>query len=157
WAMVVASKAAFWDGDFAFAAECARNGQQHAATGTALVMLACQEGDAFQQMGLISEADGAVERAKEAREHIVGADDVGGLFSCGSARRANYELAVHLAARRPQDAIAAAEDAREAFASGDQWAYGTWAQVHFGLAQAQIMLNNLDVAGNVLDPVLSMP
>jgi transcriptional regulator with XRE-family HTH domain len=157
WAMSVASKAAFWDCDYMSAAESARAGQQYAATGTALVMLACQEADALKALGRLREAEDAVSRAKAARDRVNLSDEIGGLFSCGPARQANYEIGVHLAAGRPQQAIAAASDADQAYASGDQWAYGTWAQIRFGAALANIMLNNLDAASENLEPVLAMP
>jgi len=157
WAMSVASKAAYWDGDYLSAVECARNGQQYAATGTALVMLACQEADALKAVGRVREAENAIDRAKAAREQVNAPDDVGGLFSCGRARQANYEIGVHLAAARPKQAISAATEAEDAFASGDLWAYGTWAQIRIGAALAHIMLDNIGGAGQYLEPVLSMP
>ncbi len=157
WAMSVASKAAFWDNDYASAAESACAGQRYAAAGTALVMLACQEADALKALGHVREAEDAVSRAKTMRDQIDSSDDLGGLFSCGPARQANYEIGVHLAAGRPQHAITAAGEAEEAYASGDQWAYGTWAQIRFGAALAHIMLNKLDAADEDLEPVFAMP
>jgi hypothetical protein len=157
WSMSVASKLAFWDGDHPAAAECARAGQRYAATGTALVMLACQEADALKTMGRVREAEAAVEQARAFRGQIDTPDEVGGLFSCGLARQANYEIGVHLSAARPREALAAAVQADGAFASGDQWAYGTWAQVRFGAALAHVMLGSIDGAEENLMPVLAMP
>ncbi len=157
WAMSVASKAAFWDGDYVSAAESARAGQQYVATGTVLVMLACQEADALKTLGNIREAEAAVSRAKAIRDRVNISDEIGGLFSCGPARQANYEIGVHLAAGRPQAAITAADDADHAYTSGDQWAYGTWAQIRLGAALAFIMRNDLDAARENLEPVLAMP
>lgn len=157
WALSVTSKAAFWDRDYQLAAKAARDGQQYAATGTVLVMLACQEADALKAMGRIEEADRAVSMARSARDRITGSDDVGGLFSCGPARQANYEMVVHLAADRPKKAIEAAEVADEAYRTGDQWAYGTWAQIRLSAAKAHIMLKDLGAAGAALNPVWEMP
>lgn len=157
WAMSVTSKAAFWDDDYVSAVESARAGQSYAAKGTALVMLACQEADALKAMGHIAEADHAVSTAKATRDRIKLSDDVGGLFSCGPARQANYEMVVHLAASRPQEAIRAADLADDAYRTGDQWAYGTWAQIRLSSAKAHIMLDDLDAAGEALSPVWEMP
>jgi hypothetical protein len=156
WAMSVASRVAFWDGDYVCAAECARVGQQYRAAGTALVMLACQEADALKTMRRVKEAEDAVARAQTFGEQVNTVDDIGGLFSCGRARQANYEIGVHLAAVRPRQALAAAAAAESAFATGDQWAYGTWAQIRFGRALAHIMAGSLDGASESLSPVLAM-
>ena len=119
-------------------------------------MLACQEADALKALGKVREAEDAVLRAKAIRDHITASDEVGGLFSCGPARQANYEIGVHLAAGRPGDAVVAANEADDAYLSGDQWAYGTWAQIRIGAALACIMLSDLAEARRNLQPVLPM-
>jgi hypothetical protein len=157
WAMSVAAKSAYWDADYLAAAESARHGQQHAANGTALVLLACQEADALKAMGRVREAEEAIARAHIFQDSTNTPDEIGGLFFCGRARLANYEIGVHLAAGRPHEALLAASSAEDAFAQGDQWAYGTWAQVRFGSALAHLMLGSVDGAADSVDPVIAMP
>lgn len=157
WAMCVASKAAFWDGDYRSATQYARNGLRYRATGTVLVILACQAADALKNSGEIAVAEQAIAMAHDLREQVATPDEIGGLFSCGVARQTNYAVGVHLAAARARTALTAASEAECALASADQWAYGTWAQIRFGAALAHIMLDNVDGAAESLGPVLAMP
>ncbi|GIJ50051.1 hypothetical protein Val02_69370 [Virgisporangium aliadipatigenens] len=156
WALSVASKAAYWDGDYTTAADHAREGQKSGANGTALVFLACQEADALKETRRTSEAVDALNRARSFRDKVDSTDDVGGLFSCGHARQANYEIGVRLAAKEPTEALKAAKHAEEAYKSGEQWAYGTWAQIQFGVALARIQRDNIDGANEVLEGVFEM-
>jgi hypothetical protein len=99
WALSTRSKVAFWDGRLRDAVNHARRGSTYRSTGSANVLLACQEADAWSKLGAASEAVAAVRRAADARHTVAGEDEVGGIFSCPPARQEN-EFCVDHAARR---------------------------------------------------------
>ncbi|MEQ4720937.1 hypothetical protein [Nonomuraea sp. B19D2] len=54
-------------------------------------------------------------------------------------------------------AVAAAELGLDAYRQGEEQAYGTWAQIHIGLAHAHLIAQQLDAALAALTPVLEEP
>ncbi|MUN39413.1 helix-turn-helix domain-containing protein [Actinomadura litoris] len=140
------SKNAFWEGRYRQAAELARQGQQYAPSTEAKVLLACQEGDAHQALGDLGRAQESQRRAQTAREAITAETEVGGLWACGRARQANYAVGVHLRARDTTSALASVAEAHQAYAAGELWAYGTWAQICLGAATAYVFKGELDHA-----------
>jgi tetratricopeptide (TPR) repeat protein/transcriptional regulator with XRE-family HTH domain len=155
--LIAQSKNAFWEGQYAQAAEFAQRGQRHAPTTETRVLLACQESDAWQALGDIARAQDAQRRACEAREVAVGVGEVGGLWACGRARQANYSIGVSLRAGDVAGALASAREAHDAYASGEQRAYGTWAQICIGAGIAHLMAGDLDLALGEFQPVLELP
>jgi transcriptional regulator with XRE-family HTH domain len=151
------SKSAFWEGAYREAAHLARHGYDIAGSESARVLLACQEADAWQAQGEVALAKSAMARAHQARDQITHADSLGGPFSCGPAREANYNIAVHLRDHQPQQALLAAERAEHAWRDGDPQAYGTWAQVRIGSALAHLATKEVDGAQESLGPVLDLP
>jgi hypothetical protein len=104
WVLSTRSKIAFWDGRLRDAINLARRGAAFRPHGTAGIMLACQEADAWAALGAIDGARGALARAEAARDQMEGAGEVAGLFACSDFRRADYASSVPLRIRRPGDA-----------------------------------------------------
>ncbi|QXJ20655.1 helix-turn-helix transcriptional regulator [Actinomadura graeca] len=151
------SKNAFWEGRYRLAAELAQRGQRYAPATEARVLLACQEGDARQALGELASAQEAQRAAAAARDAITAEVEVGGLWACGRARQANYAVGVCLAGRDTAGALAGVAEAREAYAAGELWAYGTWAQLCLGAGIAYILQGDLDDALGELAPILALP
>ncbi|MEV7012700.1 hypothetical protein [Streptosporangium sp. NPDC051022] len=156
-ALSVQSKTAFWDKKHVQAAALARRGYECSPNDTMKVFLACQEADAWQAAGDMPRALDALRRVDDARAAVNREDEVGGLFSCGLARQYNYTMTVRLRAADARAAIAAAEQALLAYEEGEEWAYGTWAQIRIGMAHAHLLLSELDEADDALTPVLAQP
>ncbi|GII52826.1 hypothetical protein Pth03_12150 [Planotetraspora thailandica] len=156
-ALSTRSKLAFWDGRLELAAQLARHGYDLSVNDTMKVFLACQEADAWQALGDIPRAREALRNAEAARENIDQPDSVGGVFSCGVARQCNYTAGVHLRAADPDGALRQTERGLDAYSHGEEWAYGTWGQIHIGMAMARIAKQQLDGAASALRPVLGLP
>lgn len=135
----------------------ARRGYEYKPPGTARVLLACQEADALQAQGRIGEAREALKRAAQARENIRRQDEIGGIFACGIARQANYSIGTCLRTGSVKEAVQHVERAGAAWRDGEQWAYGTWAQVQIGAAMAHAMGGEPEGASLALQPVLNEP
>ncbi|WP_345580389.1 hypothetical protein [Nonomuraea rosea] len=156
-AFSVQSKTAFWDRHQRQAAALARQGFECSPNDTMKVFLALQEADAWQELGDIPHALRALRDAERARAAITQPDELGGLFSCGMARQSNYTMTVHLRAADAGQAVAAAEQALDAYRQGEEQAYGTWAQIHIGLAHAHLIAREFEAAQAALIPVLDEP
>lgn len=154
--LIAQSKNAFWENRLHQAAHYARQGLEFAPMTSARVLLACQLGDAYQALGDIERAREAHDLVARARDEINESDEFKGIWACGPARQANYALWAHLGAADPHAALAAAEAAEAAYAAGDDWAYGTWAQIRIGSANAHLMAGQLDGAVDALTPILEM-
>jgi transcriptional regulator with XRE-family HTH domain len=84
------------------------------------------------------------------------ADEVADAWSCTRARQVTYALQVDLGARDPAAMLRSAQRADDAWADGDQWVYGTWAQIRIGAALAYVMTGEPDAASEQLDPVFGL-
>jgi tetratricopeptide (TPR) repeat protein len=151
------SKNAFWARRYEDAAKHARRGYEYKPPGSAYVLLACQEADAFQAQGRIDDAQEALKRAERAREGMSRPDELGGIFACGIAREANYSIATCLHTGSVKEALRQVERAETAWRNGEPWAYGTWAQVQIGAAMAYVVSGEMDGAAVILQPVLNQP
>jgi hypothetical protein len=118
------------------------------------VLLSCQEADALQALGNVEDAQEALVRAEQAQENINSAGDLGGIFACGTARHANYSMGTYLRAGATDWALLQVERAETAWRNGDEWAYGTWAQVQIGASIAHLMNREIEGATITLQPVL---
>ncbi|MFI9358619.1 XRE family transcriptional regulator [Streptomyces lydicus] len=154
WIMSTRSKIAFWDGRTKDAIAFARRGAEGRPSGTAEVLLWCQEADAWSRLGAAGEAQAALARAEDARASLRGEDEVAGLLSCSEFRQVNYSTAVHLRTGRASKAL---EEASGALAEPAGHAYGTTAQMHITLACAQIALGEPGGAKEALGLVLALP
>lgn len=122
-ALCALSKTAFWDGNTGRAAALARRGYERCPPNATRVLLACQESDAAAP----PEARDAIDRARRARDEAAADDDLGGIFSCGGVRLANYAASAHLKAADADTALQAVDSARQQ--PGEGVGYGTWGQL----------------------------
>jgi transcriptional regulator with XRE-family HTH domain len=156
WVAVVRSKTAFWCGDYLGAARLARQGAACSPPGTAAIMLACQEADAYSKLGAVDLARQALQRAEDAAESVRGADTIGGLFSCAPARHANYSSGAHLAIGQLDLALAEAERALAECEIDPAYGFGTVGQIHLTRALAFTANGDLDGAAEAARPVLDL-
>lgn len=158
WVLATRSKTAFWQGRYRDAITYAQRGQEYASDTTAAVLLACQEADAWSELGASAEAKMAIRHAAEARDRVASADAVGGLLSCGVARQANYSAGVYLRLNQADDAIRHAETALAVYETGSEpRSYGTESQLHISRATAHVVNDDIDGAEIALMPVFALP
>ncbi|MET7606604.1 helix-turn-helix transcriptional regulator [Streptomyces avermitilis] len=157
WVLSTRSKVAFWDGRHREAINFARHGATYNTMGTVAVLLACQEADAWSELGARDEALTALARAQDARAAMSGEDEVGGIFACQPARQENYAAAVQLRVGRPADALRSADNALALLAVQPVRAYGTEAQIHISQAAAHLANGEAEGAVESLAPVLALP
>ncbi|WP_329331182.1 XRE family transcriptional regulator [Streptomyces sp. NBC_00663] len=157
WVLSTRSKVAFWDGRLREAISFARRGASYQTTGTVAVLLACQEADAWSELGAHDEALMALTRAQDARAAMTGGDEIGGIFTCQPARQENYAAAVQLRIGRPADALRSADSALGLLHIQPVRAYGTEAQIHISQASAHLATGEADGALEALAPVLALP
>jgi tetratricopeptide (TPR) repeat protein len=157
WVLSTRSKVAFWDGRLREAINFARHGATYNTSGTVAVLLACQEADAWSELGAQDEALAALGHAQDARAAMNGEDEIGGIFACQPARQDNYAAAVQLRVGRPADALRSANNARALLAVQPVRAYGTEAQIHISQAAAHLANGEAEGAIEALAPVLALP
>lgn len=153
WVLSTRSKIAFWDNRLKEAIQYARHGASYTVVGTVTALLACQEADAWSQVGAEGEARAALAAADDARDSLTGLDDIAGVFSCPAVRLANYATSAHLRLGDPAAALRTAEDAIRTLGSHS---YGTTAQIHIALSQAHVRLGETEGAAESLRPVLDI-
>jgi transcriptional regulator with XRE-family HTH domain/tetratricopeptide (TPR) repeat protein len=156
WVLSTMSKIYLWDQRFEEAADAAARGVAERPLGSAAVMLACQEADAWAEIGAHEQAQAALTKAEQARQNA-GPDSVGGLLACGVIRQHNYTGSVLLRIGQPADAIGHAEAALEEAKHDRNAAYGTTAQLRIWAAAAHLGASSVDGAAEVLQPVLALP
>ncbi|MEV5749983.1 hypothetical protein AB0L00_19350 [Actinoallomurus sp. NPDC052308] len=137
--LIAQSKTARWEKDFAEAANLAGKGLELSPAGPEKVLLAVSKATALKSLGDLERARCALVAADGARDEIASLDEDATAWSCPRARQATYALQVHLGARDPGAMLRAAETADGAWADGDPWVYGTWAQVRIGAALAHLL------------------
>lgn len=157
WVASVRSKTALWSGDYQGAAELAAQGLTHAAPGTVRTMLACQQADAYAMLGALREVRAALQRAETEAAAQAGSDAIGGLFSFGPARYANYAASAHLALGEHAAAIADTDRALAEFEVDPGYGFGTIAQVHIARCLTFAASGDLDGAATAVRPVLDLP
>ena len=164
WVLSTMSKIYLWDQRYEEAASAAARGFECEPQGTAAVLLACQEADAWAEIGARDPAKDALKKAEEARQGA-SQDVVGGLFACNPLRQHNYSGAVQLRIGNPSSAIDHANAALLAANHETAPAYGTVAQVRIWAAAAQLASSadqkagsdGVDGATEFLKPVLALP
>jgi transcriptional regulator with XRE-family HTH domain len=140
------------------AAMHARRGHEYDPPGTLRVLLACQEADALQAMGRIKDAMETLIRSERTQDDVNGSDElVGGIFGCGIARQSNYSIATYLRSGSIDQALLHVDRAETAWRNGEEWAYGTWAQVQIGAAIAHLMNGDIDGSAMILRQILDQP
>jgi tetratricopeptide (TPR) repeat protein len=151
------SKSEFLRRRYGDAALLARRGYEFRPPGTISVLLACQEADALQAEGRIEDAKEALNRSEGLQDTTSGDDEFGGIFGCGIARQANYSISTYLKAGLVDQALRHVERAELAWRNGEEWAYGTWAQVQIGAAIAHLLNGEIEAAVTVMQQVLNQP
>jgi hypothetical protein len=151
------SKSEFLRRRYGDAAVLARRGYEFKPPGTIGVLLACQEADALQAVGRIEDAKEALTRSERLQDATSQGDEFGGIFGCGIARQANYSISTYLKAGLVDQALRHVERAELAWRNGEEWAYGTWAQVQIGAAIAHLLNDEIEAAATVMQQVLNQP
>jgi hypothetical protein len=124
WVLSTMSKTALWQGRTRDAADIAARGTRFSPSGTAHIMLACQQADAWAEHGDASSARTALHEANRATE-TSGIDEIGGLLSCGMLRYDNYAAAVLLRSGDPAGAVRIATTALKTADAASHAAHGT--------------------------------
>lgn len=150
------TKTARWEDRYEDAAALARRGFELAPPGEPKVLLAVSEATALQSVGDIEGALEALTLAARARDEIDGRRGRADAWSCTRARQATYALQVGLGARDPAAVLTDVQAADDAWAEGDPWVYGTWAQVRIGAALAHVMNGEPEGAATELQPVFDL-
>ena len=151
------SKTARWEGRFTDAADLAHRGfDASPVTARGRILLAVSEATALQSLGDIPGAREALRRAAQARDEHSAPDAGADAWSCTRARQATYVLQVDLSARDSAAMLRSAAEADHAWADGDQWVYGTWAQVRIGAALAHVMTGDVEGATAELGEVFDL-
>ncbi|MEV5707321.1 helix-turn-helix transcriptional regulator [Actinoallomurus sp. NPDC052274] len=154
--LIAQSKTACWENEFAEATNLAGRGLQLSPAGPQKVLLAVSKATALKSLGDLENAQCALVAADGARDEISYPDENATAWSCPRARQATYALQVHLGARNPDAMLRAAQAADAAWAYGDPWVYGTWAQVRIGAALAHVLNGDPEGAEAELAPVLEI-
>ncbi|WP_405966018.1 XRE family transcriptional regulator (plasmid) [Streptomyces sp. NBC_00723] len=157
WVLSTRSKVAFWDGRHREAINFARHGTTYTTKGSVSVLLACQEADAWSELGARDEALTALAHAQDARAAMTAEDEIGGIFACQPARQENYAAAVQLRVGRAADALRSADNALALLSVQPVRAYGTEAQIYISQAAAHLASGEAEGALDALAPVLALP
>jgi hypothetical protein len=155
-AFSVQAKTERWRLRFADSADLARRGFECSPPTTIRVLLASQEANAAALLGDLRRAHAALRRAEDAADGPIAPDSGVSAWSCPRPRQALYAMSVATQAGDPDAALQAADMADSAWASGDPWAAGVWAQVRLGAGIAHIMKGDLDGARKEFTPVLAV-
>ncbi|WP_433179463.1 hypothetical protein [Actinoallomurus sp. CA-150999] len=150
------SKTARWENRFAEAASLAGRGVALSPSGPQKVLLAVSEATALKSLGDLEKARHALVTADKVRDEVALSRQEADAWSCPRARQATYALQVHLGARDPGAMLRAAQAADSAWAEGDPWVYGTWAQVRIGAALAYVLSGDPEGVAAELAPVFEI-
>lgn len=151
------AKTSRWQCRYAESADLATAGYACSPATQVRVLLASQEASAAALLGDARRAHEALARADGAAHSPLASDSGRSAWSCATPRQAMYRLVVSLHLGNPQAALRAAEMADAAWAGGDPWMYGTWAQIRIGAGIANVMTGSLDGASEQISAVLAMP
>jgi hypothetical protein len=150
------SKTARWEGRYAAASALARRGFEICPPTPERIFLAAAEATALQSLGDIDGAWQAMGRAQAARDETDDPTEVATAWTCVRARQAAYALQVGLGADDPAAVLRQVHEADAAWAEGDPWVYGTWAQVRIGAALAYVIGGDPEGAAEELAPVFDL-
>ncbi|WP_371782219.1 hypothetical protein [Streptosporangium subroseum] len=146
-----------WRHRYAVSADLALRGFECSPPTPLRILLASQEANAAGFLGDFDRAQQALRRAEETAAGPMSEDSGVSPWSCPRPRQALYALSVALQAGNPGAALQAAAMADAAWASGDPYVYGTWAQIRFGAGNAYVMMGDLHGAADQITPVMTMP
>lgn len=155
-ALSARAKTLRWQRQYAESADLAVAGYACSPATPVRVLLASQEASAAALLGDARRAYAALARADSAADSSLASDSGRSAWSCAPPRQAMYHLVVNLRLGNPQTALRAAEMADAAWADGDPWLYGTWAQIRIGAGIAHLMTGSVDGAAEQVGAVLAM-
>ena len=155
-AFSVQAKTERWRLRFAESADLARQGFEHSPPMHIRILLACQEANAAALLGDLRRARGAMSRAGDAADGPLAPDSGVSAWSCPRPRQALFAMSVATRSGDPDAALRAADMADAAWASGDPWVAGTWAQIRLSAGIGHIMKHDLEGALAEITPVLTL-
>jgi transcriptional regulator with XRE-family HTH domain/tetratricopeptide (TPR) repeat protein len=158
WIRATQSKVAYWDGRIQESARLADDGLRFAASDSARVLLASLGARAWARLGNADDAQAALARAEDEREHA-GEDEVGGLYGFSEAQQSYLAGTTYLWLREPEQALRAADRAVWLYEVGNQADrfYGAETLALIDAATAHLQANELEGAAEKLQPVLTLP
>ena len=157
WVCATQHTAAFWQDDYARAAEYASEGLRY-ATGTATTFLASAYAMDLARSGRLDLAREALAMARNAATTAErGEDEMQGPFSCTIDRAAGLWADVCLALGDASNALALSHDAVTAFdvTADEERNPGSERMVRLQAARAHLMLGELDGAAESVGPVMA--
>jgi tetratricopeptide (TPR) repeat protein len=162
WARGMQSLIAYWSGRPLEALALARDGQDYAPPGTAMVRLRCIEARAWSHLGDADETTRAIAAAHDARDQASSDelhDGIGGEFSFDEARQARCNGSAYLELGDAQSAIRETQRAIELFATTprDRGWLKVDAEAHADLSGAYLLRSQFDGAQQALAPVFAIP
>jgi len=152
-ALSVRAKTERWRQNFADSADLARQGFECSPPTPIRIALASQEANASALLGDMRRARESLHRAEDARASNIEPDSGLSAWSFPMPRQALFALSVAIRSGNPSSALRYARAADSAWAVGDPWVVGTWAQVRLGASIAHIMRDDLEGALREFDPV----
>ncbi|MFK4087205.1 hypothetical protein ACI2LF_24070 [Kribbella sp. NPDC020789] len=159
WVCATQHTAAFWQDDFARAAEYAAEGRQY-AEGSAALYLASAEAMDLSRCHQLARAQEVLDEARHLAERFQPSfDEVGGPFQCTVGRAAGLWADTHFGLNEPTEALALTLDGLSVFDRTPvaERNAGSERMVRLQLAKAHLMLGEPDGAAEALQPVLETP
>lgn len=158
WVRATQHTAAFWQSDYARAAEYAADGLRY-ATGTARTFLASAHALDLARNGQADLARDALTQAQDAADRTEPNDEIGGPFTCARDRAASLWSDAYLAMGATDNALGLARDAVAAFEATppEQRNGGSERMTRVQVVKAYIQRRELDGAADALAPVLATP
>jgi hypothetical protein len=159
WVCATQHTAAFWQDDFARAAEYAAEGRRYAEGSAALYLASAHAMDLSRSHQLVQAHEVLTEARHLADRLEMSPDEVGGPFQCTTGRAAGLWADTHFGLRQPSEALTLSQDGLTAFERtpvGERNA-GSERMVRLQLAKAHLMLGEPDGAAEALQPVLETP
>jgi hypothetical protein len=157
WVRCTQAFGAYWQDDFAQAAEIAASGLEH-ATGTARLWLTSAYAQFLARIGQDEPAWAALRQAWQMAEGVDQADDeLVGPFTCGPDRATGYWANTELWLGAAEAALDQADRSVAAFEAvpREQRNWGSERMTHLNKARAHIILGQLDGAELALAPVFN--
>jgi hypothetical protein len=156
-AWYVLAKIARWRRQYAVAADLARSGLEHSASGPMRVQLACYEANAAALAGDTSRALSAMRLAEETWAVQPPSQMTPSPWSFPDERMTIFRVSVALGTGDPGLALTAATTWNPALAAPGPHVTAAWAQIRAAAAIARIRTGALDGAAEEVSPVLELP
>lgn len=157
WIRATQHTAAFWQQDFARAAQHAEDGLRYAGSGSTELYLSSAWALDLARCGDSEQALAVLNRAQNAAERLgVGEDALPGPFTCSIARAGGFWSDTHLAVGDTKEALLISNSALRGFEStpNDRRNFGSERMVRCAQVKAHLLAGELDGASEALAPVL---